>query len=264
MTTLRIASASSIVAISIFFLSSSLVPVEWILLAYLGIPAFFNWVFYFEAAKKFPGRIVGSSFDLKYALLCTVQKFTNTTINENVLILIVGLLFGVSELAFFQVAFFCFASLVGFFSALSSVYVPLLFKYKDIALWRHIFQNFCLGLIIVIPYVVLVWFLFVPVFGLEYSEGRSIALGFSLIVPFIPIKIFLLNYLISRNRNGFVSMTNIVSGFFAALSLWIFQGDGILFSVVVSYGLLNSIQIFLPSLAVIYFSPKDSRNTDSI
>lgn len=245
-TTIRIMFSSVIAAIAAIILIIFEREALWIVLAYLGIQSIFGWIYFAEAVRKFTGLARGSVLDIKYGIACTIQKFTATTLNENFPTLMIATAYGFQNLAIFQVAYFCFASLSGLFGAFASTYTPLLFKYGEIRVYRAIFQNLALGITLAFVYLTAVWLLFLPVFGTAYQSSLSIALAFAIFIPFVPVKIFLSSYYSSRNRNSFISATNVFSGLSAGFLLWFFRDANVLFATILSFGIMYLIQVVMP------------------
>lgn len=260
-TTVRIMFSSVIAVITAIILIIFEREALWIVLAYLGIQSIFGWIYFAEAAKKFAGSAKTSVLNIKYGIECTIQKFTTTTLNENFPVLVIATVYGFQNLAIFQVAYFCFASLSGLFGAFASTYIPLLFKYGKIRVYRAIFQNLALGIVLAFVYLIAVWLLFLPVFGMAYQSSLSIALAFSIFIPLVPVKIFLSSYYSSRNRNGFISVINVFSGLSAGFLLWFFRDANILFTTVLSFGIMYMIQVVM-LLGDYFFNA--SKKTDSI
>lgn len=236
----------------------------WIIVTYLGMQAIFGWTYFYEAAKNISGQARGAALDLKYGIACTVQKFTNTTMNENLPTLVITASYGFQNLAVFQIAYFCFASISGLFGAFASTYLPLLFKYQEIEVRRAIFQNLALGVGFALVYFFAVWILFLPIFGIAYQSSFSLALVFSAFIPLIPVKIFLSSYFSSRNKNGFISVTYALSGLVSGFLLWIFRDTTIFFAVVLSFGAMYAIQVGFPLGHYFLWGSSDSRKTASI
>jgi O-antigen/teichoic acid export membrane protein len=254
---------------NIFFLVSILAGLYlkfnliWIILIYFLINSFFNSFFYLEAKKKILKIAdVNKNYklDIKYAIKCTVQKFTYS-FSESVPTLIIPFVFGFESLAIYQIAYFLIALIVGFIAALSTTYMPLLFKYKKINHFKIIWQNLLIGAVFFIGFIIFVKLFFFVFYGENYRESYNLVKIFSFVIIFIPLKSYLFNFFMAKDRNNFLIISNLSANIFALIIFYIIKNTGFAFSIPVYFYLFILLAI-IPLLISYFFIA--SRKTDSI
>lgn len=177
------------------------------ILTYLSIYLAFNIVTSLYVFRKVAADNLGSgTLSLIYGAQVTVQKGLFILV-DTVISFIIPLLLGFESLAYYQVGAFFSVAFGGLLSGLSSLYVPLLFKYKEINYWRIIWQNLILGMAALIVYVLAVLILYPLFYGDEYRLSQTIAWLFSITVLCFPLRIFLQNMFGTRGKNGIIIST---------------------------------------------------------
>lgn len=225
---------------------------------YLLINVFFNWVFYAEVIKKTKG--ISGKIDLKYGIECTLQKFTNN-FSETIPALIITVIFGFEATATYQIAYFLVALATGFIAALSSLYMPLLFKYDKLNHIGILFQNLIIGVLFFAGFFVFVRSLFFIFYGRSYQDSYALALIFSFAIIFIPLKNYLFNFFIAKQRNKFLTLANLGANLLALTVFYLIKKIGFNFSVPVYFYLFNFL-VLVPLLFSYFFMA--SKKTPSI
>ncbi len=230
----------------------------WIVVAYLGLSSVFNWIYYWEAAKRI--KKATKPLDIKYGIACTIQKFTLSLTNTLPQIFI-SFMFGFELLAVFQVANLSISLISGFLSSLAATYIPLLFKYEKLNYKKFAIFNIAIGVVVLFGLLIFLKIFFLWFYGQQYKESYNLALAFSLIVVVYPLKIFLTNYFTSKNKNNLIIFSNIIANIAGPALLLLTRSHGFSFAVIVYFYTLNLVFIF--PLFISYFSIA-SRKIDSI
>jgi len=255
---LRIILSNIVLALSIATVLYFKVNIFWIIFFYLFANILMNGIFYLEVFKK--AREASEKIDMKYGLTCTLQKFTYS-FSESIPVLVISFIFGFELLAVYQVAYFLIALVIGFVSALSAMYMPLLFKYNRINHFKIIWQNLLIGLIFFIVFVIFIKLFFFIFYGENYRESYNLVRIFSFAVILIPLKVYLFNFFMAKNKNKFLIISNLFSSILALIVFYVIRSCGFLVSIPI-YFYLFSLLVGIP-LLINYFLIA-SRKTDSI
>jgi O-antigen/teichoic acid export membrane protein len=255
---LRIILSNIILAVSMFGALYFKANLFFVVLTFLFVNAVMNWVYYYEISKK--STEFSDKIDMKYGLNCTIQKFTYS-FSDSVPVLVISFIFGFQHLAIYQIAYFLIALVIGFISALSATYVPLLFKYKKINYFKIVWQNLAMGIIFFVGFVIFIRIFFFVFYSRSYQESYDLAMMISFIIILIPLRLFLVNYLTSISKNKIVILSNIFANLASLGVLFIIKGTGFQFSALVYVYSLNALLII--PLLFNYFLIA-SRKIDSI
>jgi O-antigen/teichoic acid export membrane protein len=219
--------------VSVLFFKAGLF---WVVFAFLFVNVSMNWIFYLEIFKK-TGNFT-KKLDMRYGLSCTLQKFTYS-LSDAVPVLIISFIFGFQLLAIYQIAYLLIALLIGFISALAAIYMPLLFKYKEINYFKIVWQNLLIGLIFFVGLVVFIKFFFILFYGESYRESYSLSILLSFIIILIPLRVFLASYFTSISKNKIIIISNIFANIVSLIILFAIKSTGFKASVIVYFYSLN-------------------------
>jgi len=232
-----------------------------LLILYFGINAVSSWIFFLEVWKKVEREGKGEAvLDTGYGLSVSVQKFVFSLV-ENLPVLAISFLFGFEALALFQIAYFFMSAMAGFMSGLSATYLPLLFRYKQLAYGRVLAQNIVLGIALFVVFRIFLEVFFIFMYGEAYRESLSIARNLSFLVILFPLKTFLLNFLTTQSKNLALVGTFLFANAVSLMVLYLTKNTPFPMSVSFYLYTLN-ISLIIPLLFV-YFSTA-SKKTDSI
>lgn len=230
----------------------------WLVAAYFISGALFNIAYYWEALKRngWPPPI---PFDIRYGIACTLQKSVSVA-TETIPPLFIGIIFGYAAVAEYQVATFFAVTASSFAGTLASTYLPLLWKYTRVRSGSILFQHLLFGLAMSLAGAVFVQFFFEFFFGEAYQSVLPLAWYTLWIIPFLPLKIFVTNFLVSRQANLSVSLS--LSGAHLTGLAWLFwaaygQHDFLL-AAQTYFLLVHSISIILLFLAYWQKTKSDS------
>lgn len=232
-----------------------------LLAIYFGTNSLFNVIFFLEVWKKVKKeKKREETLDIGYGLSVSGQKFV-FSLAENLPVLAISFLFGFEALALFQIAYFFMSATAGFMSGLSATYLPLLFRYKQLAYGRVLVQNIVVGIALFAIFRIFLEVFFIFMYGEAYRESLSIARNLSFLVIFFPLKTFLLNFLTTQSKNLAIVSIFLFANAISLMVLYLTKNTP--FPMSVSF-YLYALNVFLViPLLFIYFSIA-SKNTDSI
>ncbi|KKQ77329.1 MAG: hypothetical protein US99_C0042G0002 [Candidatus Daviesbacteria bacterium GW2011_GWF2_38_6] len=230
----------------------------WIIFAFLFANILISGLFYFEVLKKI--KEVSDGVDMKYGISCTFQKLTYS-FSDSIPVLLISFVFGFELLAVYQVAYFSIALISGLIAALSTMYMPLLFKYKKLNYVKIIWQNLLLGLVFFVGFIVFIRIFFFTLYGNNYHESYILVKEFSFVIILMPLKSFLFNFFTAKNRNNFLIISNLMANLAALFIFYITRKSGFFVSIPLYFYLFSAL-VVVP-LLVNYFLIA-SRKTDSI
>lgn len=228
---------------------------------YFGTAIALSLIFLWEVAKKNPGRALSEAIlDVPYGLAVTVQKFVYG-LSELLPPILVGIVFGYDDLAFFQIAFFLFSAVSGYMGALAAMYYPKFFEGTSLKGTRMITHNLLGGLLIALGMSVFLWLFFPLLYSDEYALSMHIAWTWVPLSLLLPLKSYLLTYFTAQKRNRLLIMTYLAANVFSFS----------IFLMTKNYGLLLSASVYIASLTLTTTLPltlayflSASRKTDSI
>ncbi len=201
-----------------------------------------NGYFTLEVYRKTTATV--QSVDLKFGVHCTVQKFIYSFL-EIIPVLLIPYLFGFEKLAIYQIGYFLIALSFGFISALSSTYMPLLFRRRRIDFFKIFWKNLSIGLVFFVGLVVFLLVFFRLLYGADYEESYRLALLFSFVVIFLPLRMFLIGYLTSLEKNAQIIATQVLVGIFSISVLFVSRSMGFERSIVSYFYAANLLTVIL-------------------
>jgi O-antigen/teichoic acid export membrane protein len=209
--------------------------------AYILILLVFNIVMSGIVFRKVSRMDIGTGeISLKYGIEITIQKGLFIIV-DIALPFFIPLLLGFGALAYYQVGAFFAIAFGGLVSGLSSLYIPLLFKYKNLNYSRIIVQNIFLGAGIFVCYSFFIYFIF-PVFYREnYALSQDIAWVFSISVCLFPLRIFLQNFFGTQRENGIIIKTYLLAIIISVVGFYLFSQESLVLSVLVQLCLFNGV-----------------------
>lgn len=230
-----------------------------IIAVYLLSNTILQGIFYLEVARKISNK-KDDFLDTKYGIYVSVQKFTYGLYN-NIPPMAISFVFGFESVAVYYITYFVIGTISSLLSALSAVYMPLLFKNIKLNFGRIIFQNILIGIMFLIGFAIFLKYFFLLIYGESYLESLKLGYALAFLLILMPVRIFLINYFTTQKKNGLIIASFVISNVLAFAIFLATKNTGFLSSV--SF-YLYSLQIFtiLP-LVVSYFSIA-SRKIDSI
>lgn len=234
-----------------------------LLLVYFGTPLFFSILFLVEIASRRKTRRVlletEGRLDIRYGIAVTGQKFLYG-FAETVPILLVGITYGYSDLAFFQIAFFIFTTVSGYIGALSALYLPKFFEGISLGSGKAVFYNIVSGILAVVG---VSFFLFFSPFlySGDYEKSLVLAWYFVPLVTVLPLKNYLLGYFTAQKRNTFLNLILLLAH---CLSLGVFvflRSDGLTAAVIGYIATVNLAITLL--LLLLYFRQEKLESKDT-
>lgn len=237
--------------------------VVWLVCLYLAVSSLFSLYFYFEvrnAVKRTTKKSAKEPLDTKYGQRVTAQKFVYT-MSESLPPITVGLLLGTVAVASFQVANVFLSGVSGLIGALAAISVPHFFT--DLSSnHRNVFwQNVIIGILASIGYWVVIELIFMRIYGAQYTESFLLARSLVALPFLVSLRMFLVNYLTSRDKNYLIITSYLVANT-VALGIFIYCSHRFSFSAAAaSYLYALNILIFLP-LAWAYFYGKQNQRSE--
>lgn len=219
-----------------------------LVLIYYGLNAIMNFLFFWEGSRRVKSKLGESKLDLRYAIRCSIQKFT-ITFGENIQAIAVSALFGFANLAIYQVAQSFVNVFNGLTAALSATYFPLILKYRQLNHPLILVQNLALGVVFWVIYLGAIKFLFTPLYGFKYQEATELAYRLSLIILVTPLRLYLINYFSARDRNHIIITTNLVASAIALGLFFMSKSMGFYQAAVIYLYVLNYLMM-LPLLGI--------------
>lgn len=233
-----------------------------VLLIYLLSNLILHWIFYFEVVGRINNLVPDeqNELDIKYGIYVSVQKFVYGFYN-NIPPLAITFVFGFEFTAIYYITYYVIGTISALLSALSSVYMPLLFKNIKLAYGRIIVQNLILGIVFLFAFIIFLKFIFIYIYGNSYYESLKLGYAISGLLILMPIRIFLVNYFTTQKKNLLIIVSFIFSNA-AAFSL---------FLLTKSAGFITSASLYVYSLQFLTILPllisyflTASRKNDSI
>ncbi|MEK7549630.1 MAG: oligosaccharide flippase family protein [Patescibacteria group bacterium] len=218
---------------------------------YFAIQAFLNIYFYTEVSKQIE-KVSTQVLDMRFALLATFQKFS-WSLSESLQIFIIAFLYGFEMLAVFQVAYLLIAAFSGFVGAFSSLYFPLIMKKERVLVGKSLFHNLLLGILGAFAYILFLKLFFLFFYGEAYQQSLQLAYSFSLLVVFIPLRLYIINFFTAHKENVAVIVANIFSNSIALFAFFGFKDFGFEISVLAYMYTLHFSLLFF--LGIVYIAP---------
>ncbi|MFZ1626441.1 MAG: oligosaccharide flippase family protein [Candidatus Moraniibacteriota bacterium] len=182
-----------------------------------------NWIYFFETDRK--NRVLStgtdSPFDLRYGIFVSVQKYI-VGMSEYLPSILIASLLGAFAVAQFQIAYVFFGAIAGFIGAISTLYLPLLFKGSSLAHSTALGHAVIMGIFSVFGYYILVSLLFIPLYGESYRASFELAKFFSALPFFAALRIFFVNLYTAKGKNVFVINVHIVANIVSAALFFAF------------------------------------------
>ena len=233
--------------------------VFWMILIYLLINSVFHWIFFFEVIRKIKDKS-RSLLDKKYGLHVSVQKFVYG-LSNNIPPLAISFLFGFDFVAVYHITYYVIGTISGFLSSLSALYMPLLFKNIKLDSGRIVVQNIFIGATFLVGFLVFVRLFFTLLYGQDYNESMKLAYVISFLLILMPLRIFLINFFTTKNKNGLIVWTFLISNIVSFGIFYAAKNTGFTTSVALY---LYALQFFVVApLLFVYFSMASSK-IDSI
>lgn len=197
-----------------------------LLLFFLGINVILSGRFLFEVSrtvkKSFPQATSGK-LDVRYGFSVSLQKFI-FSLAENLPVILISFFFGFEEVAVFQIAFFFVNAVAGFLSGISATYMPLLFRYKELAHGKVLLQHVAFGLVLFVAFRFFVEQFFLVFYSASYQESLEIVRNLSFLVLLLPLKTFLLNFFTVKKQNLLVVLVFLSANLLAVAALYCAKG----------------------------------------
>ncbi len=214
---------------------------------YFLIPSIANIVFYIEAVRRISLNPV-QAFDIRFAIFASVQKFL-LGFGESLQVFAVSFLYGFEHLAIYQIAYFFVNAISGVTGAFSSLYFPLIIKYKKIHYFRIIVQNLVMGFFMSLAYICFLKLFFMFLYGEKYQKSLVLAYGFSALIFFTPLRLFLVTFFTANNNNKIIIYASVCANMLSLVVFYMLKGMP--FSISVNIYLYTLILSFmLPVLGV--------------
>ncbi|TXH00697.1 MAG: hypothetical protein E6R05_06640 [Candidatus Moraniibacteriota bacterium] len=218
-----------------------------LLLLYFGVTILFSVVYVGEILYQIrKERNHSKPLDFKYGLGITGQKFVYG-LTETFPVLVIGMLYGYHEVAFFQIAFFLFSSVSAYTGALMAMYLPHFFKGMALEGRRILTLNFLSGFLVVVAMALFLLLVFPWLYDETYSTSKTLAWYLLPVMFLLPLKNYLLSYFTTQAKSKFLISVYIganILGLGAASAL---QESGILIVATVYLATLT-LAITLPLL----------------
>lgn len=234
-------------------------PLVWLIACYFLIQTIFGWYFFWEVRRKIVSRNE-TALDKRFGIAVTFQK-SAFLITENLPVLSISFLYGYASLAVFQVAYLFVNAMAGFLSGLSATYLPLLFRYAQIAYGKILLQQLAFGVVLFGVFRVAIEVFFLLFYGEAYRESLDLVRFLSYLSLILPLKTFLVSFFTARNKNGTLVIIYLLANATALGALYAGRGLPMLVSATVYLYALHLI-VLVPLLALYFFTA--SRKTDSM
>ncbi len=184
-----------------------------LVLTYLFVHIFLFGYFFFELLKKIKDR-TNDYIDFKFGVNSSIQRFV-FGLSNNVPPLAISALFGLEAVAIYYIGYFIVNAGSSLMGMLGYLYIPALFRGVKIAYKKVMLQNLVVGIIFWVAFLIFIKFLFIPMYGVGYLESQRLAFFFSILMIFVPLKIFMMNFFMTRKKNwtiiSIIGLANIVS-----------------------------------------------------
>lgn len=212
-----------------------------LIVSYVLVILFFNIVMSIAPFQRISNENKGDgAISLIYGLEVTFQKGLFILVDVAVPFFI-PFLFGFDILGYYQIGVFFAIAFGGLISGLSSLYVPLLFKYKKLNYKRVVYQNFLLGAGAFFSYIFIIFFVFPFFYGESYNLAQKVAWIFSITVFCFPLRIFLQNYFATQKKNGIIISTYSIAIVISLMAFYFFSSSSFIFSILLQTILFNLI-----------------------
>jgi len=185
---------------------------------FLGLTAIGHFIYYREAASRAaPG---GSELDVRYGILITIQKFSQTLTGTLPPILI-AIFFQYEQVAIFAIAFSLVALVSSIATTMLSIYQPYFFDVGriNISFSKVLGGTIGLGLVLTLAFATGLSLFFFPLYGAAYEESYNIAWFVLPCIIFFPLRAFLGYYLTAKGNNVSLTLLNVLSHVLGALLL---------------------------------------------
>ncbi|HLC49532.1 MAG TPA: hypothetical protein VJI96_04085, partial [Candidatus Andersenbacteria bacterium] len=176
------------------------------------------FIYYREAASRAaPG---GSELDVRYGILITIQKFSQTLTGTLPPILI-AIFFQYEQVAIFAIAFSLVALVSSIATTMLSIYQPYFFDVGriNISFSKVLGGTIGLGLVLTLAFATGLSLFFFPLYGAAYEESYNIAWFVLPCIIFFPLRAFLGYYLTAKGNNVSLTLLNVLSHVLGALLL---------------------------------------------
>lgn len=216
-----------------------------LIVSYVGVILFFNIIMSVATFQKIASESKGDgSISLAYGFEVTLQKGLFILVDVAVPFSI-PFLFGFDTLGHYQVGVFFAIAFGGLISGLSSLYVPLLFKYKKLNYRRVIYQNILLGAGAFFFYIFVILLAFPLFYGESFKLAQKVAWIFSVTVFCFPLRIFLQNYFATQKKNGIIILTYFIAIAVSLAAFYFFSTSSFIVSILIQTLLFNVIILLL-------------------
>ena len=145
------------------------------------------------------------------------------------------------------------AAFSGFVGAFSSLYFPLIMKKERVLVGKSLFHNLLLGILGAFAYILFLKLFFLFFYGEAYQQSLQLAYSFSLLVVFIPLRLYIINFFTAHKENVAVIVANIFSNSIALFAFFGFKDFGFEISVLAYMYTLHFSLLFF--LGIVYIAP---------
>lgn len=223
----------------------------WLILIFLTVNTLFFGYYFWRIVKKIKNR-TRDFIDVKFGVSVSIQKLV-LGFSTNIPPIVISLFFGVDAVAIYYIAYYVISAISSFLGALISLYLPTLFKGWKLNHRNKIFQNIFIGFSFWVVFIIILKFFFIFIYGSEYQMSLELGYRISFLLLFIPLKIYLISFLMTRRKNWFLISVFSVANLLAFLVLYLLRGEGFLSGVTIYFYVLE-LSITIPLLIMYIFN----------
>lgn len=170
--------------------------------------------------------VADSTLDVRFGFVVTIQKFVFNA-SETLPFMIIGSIYGLAEVAIFQVAYFIYSVASSYIGALVSMYLPKLFLGVSLQRKKVITYNLFSGAIAAFGASIFLLIFFPLFFTQEYKQSLFIAWLLVPVLVLLPLRSYLANYLTANKRVSLLISIYFLGNLIAVGMFWILQSYGV-------------------------------------